>query len=82
MVFMAQGIPLANIFNMTYVSTEILHTLVGSFGLVLVAPLTSIIGGFLFHKKTLYVPYHQEMSVRTEGMHAQEHEDSLVTGRI
>ena len=48
MVFMAQGTPLINILNMTYVSSEILHTLVGSFGLVLVAPVTAIIGGILF----------------------------------
>lgn len=47
MVFMAQGTPLINILNITYVSSEILHTLVGSFGLVLVAPITSIIGGVI-----------------------------------
>jgi uncharacterized membrane protein len=47
MVFMAQGTPITNILNMTYVSSEILHTLVGSFGLVLVAPVTSIIGGII-----------------------------------
>ncbi|MBN1696287.1 MAG: YibE/F family protein [Spirochaetales bacterium] len=55
MVFIAQGIPLVNIFNISYVSTEILHTLVGSFGLVLVAPLTSIIGGFLIPGKRIPV---------------------------
>ncbi|WP_069999609.1 YibE/F family protein [Cellulosilyticum sp. I15G10I2] len=47
MVFMAQGTPLVNILNITYVSSEILHTLVGSFGLVLVAPVTSVIGGVI-----------------------------------
>lgn len=50
MVFMAQGTPVKNIFNITYVSAEILHTLVGSFGLVLVAPFTAIIGGALYHR--------------------------------
>lgn len=49
MVFLAQGTPLVNIFNLTYVAAEILHTLVGSFGLVLVAPLTAVIGGFVYH---------------------------------
>jgi len=48
MVFIAQGTPLVNILNLTYVSAEILHTLVGSFGLVLVAPLTALIGSVLF----------------------------------
>ncbi len=48
MVFMAQGTPLVNVFNLIYVSSEILHTLVGSFGLVLVAPLTALFGGLLY----------------------------------
>lgn len=48
MVFMAQGIPMENMLNLSYVSAEILTTLVGSFGLVLVAPLTAVIGGFLY----------------------------------
>jgi uncharacterized membrane protein len=50
MVFLAQGTPLVAIFNLTYISSEILHTLVGSFGLVLVAPLTAIIAGFIYFK--------------------------------
>ena len=51
MVFMAQGTPVVNILNITYVSSEILHTLVGSFGLVLVAPVTSVIGGLILTKR-------------------------------
>jgi uncharacterized membrane protein len=47
MVFMAQGTPIINILNLKYVSAEILHTIVGSFGLVTVAPLTAIISGSL-----------------------------------
>ena len=47
MVFIAQGVPVANILNIQYVSAEILHTLVGSFGLVLVAPATAVIGGLI-----------------------------------
>lgn len=48
MVFLAQGTPIVNIFNITFVSSEILQTLVGSFGLVLVAPSTAIIAGFVY----------------------------------
>ena len=51
MVFIAQGTPMVNILNMNYVSGEILHTLVGSFGLVLVAPFTAIIGAWVFTKR-------------------------------
>jgi uncharacterized membrane protein len=50
MVFLAQGTPLVNMFNLTYVAAEILQTLVGSFGLVLVAPLTAVIGGLVYFK--------------------------------
>ena len=53
MVFMAKGTPLITICNTNYIAAEILHTLVGSFGLVLVAPITAIAGGFIYpsHKK-------------------------------
>ena len=47
MAFVAQGVPLANLFNFIYVSTEVLRTLVGSFGLVMVAPFTAIVGGLV-----------------------------------
>lgn len=51
MVFAAQGTPLINILNITYVAAEILHTLVGSFGLIMVAPFTAIVSGFIFTKQ-------------------------------
>ncbi|RCX17132.1 putative membrane protein [Anaerobacterium chartisolvens] len=47
MVFMAQGTPIQNILNLKYVSAEILHTIVGSFGLVTVAPITAVLSGIL-----------------------------------
>lgn len=47
MTFMAQGTPLDNIFNYKYVSAEILDTIVGSFGLVTVAPFTALTSGVL-----------------------------------
>jgi len=51
MLLMAQGTPIPNLLNLQYVSAEILHTLVGSFGLVTVAPLTALFGGLLLKKK-------------------------------
>lgn len=51
MIFMAKGIPMMNILNYTFVSSEILKTLVGSFGLILVAPLTSFIGSMVYVKR-------------------------------
>lgn len=50
MAFMAKGTPFISITNTSYIAAEILHTLVGSFGLVLVAPLTAIIGSKLFKR--------------------------------
>lgn len=66
MVFMAQGTPAINIFNLKYVSAEILHTIVGSFGLVTVAPFTTFAAGFVFTrpsfvnqlKKQFVTPHH------------------------
>lgn len=46
MVFMAQGTPLSNVFNYKYVAAELLHTVIGSFGLVTVAPFTALCAGF------------------------------------
>lgn len=47
MVFMAQGTPIYNILNYKDVASEILHTIVGSFGLVSVAPFTALMSGLL-----------------------------------
>lgn len=47
MVFLAQGTPVINILNLTYIAAEVLHTLVGSLGVVLVAPFTALLGGWL-----------------------------------
>ncbi len=47
MVFMAQGTPIEFILNYKYVAAEIVHTIVGSFGLVTVAPLTALTSGML-----------------------------------
>ncbi|MDR1220082.1 MAG: YibE/F family protein [Treponema sp.] len=47
MTFIAQGVPLENVINMVWVSSEVIHTLVGCFGLTLVAPLTVFAGGII-----------------------------------
>ena len=46
MVFMAQGTPLDNLLNYKYVAAEIIHTVIGSFGLVTVAPFTALTAGW------------------------------------
>ena len=51
MVFMAQGTPVALMLNYKYVAAEIIHTIVGSFGLVTVAPLTAITSGLLLTRR-------------------------------
>ena len=45
MVFMAQGTPVENILNYKYVAAELIHTVIGSFGLVTVAPFTALCAG-------------------------------------
>ncbi len=60
MVFMAQGTPVINILNLKYVSAEILHTMVGSLGLIMVAPLTAIIAGLWFTGATFTSYWRQE----------------------
>ena len=51
MVFMAQGTPVALMLNYKYVASEIIHTIVGSFGLVTVAPLTAVTSGLLLTRR-------------------------------
>lgn len=47
MVFMAQGTPLDSILNYKYVAAELIHTMIGSLGLVTVAPFTALCAGLL-----------------------------------
>ena len=51
MVFMAQGTPLDNLLNYKYVAAEIIHTVIGSFGLVTVAPFTALTAGWLLTRR-------------------------------
>ena len=52
MVYMAQGTPIDHILNYKYVASEILDTVVGSIGLVTVAPFTALMAGLLLTKRT------------------------------
>ena len=51
MTFAAQGIGPLDFINNPYVASEAVKTLVGSFGLVLVAPFTAFVGGFISPQK-------------------------------
>ncbi|MBP3479467.1 MAG: YibE/F family protein [Oscillospiraceae bacterium] len=53
MVYMAQGTPIDHILNYKYVASEILDTVIGSFGLVTVAPFTALMSGILLTKKPM-----------------------------
>ena len=48
MVFAAQGTPPVDFLNSTLVSAELVKTLVGSFGLVLVAPFTALVSAVMY----------------------------------
>lgn len=50
MMFAAQGTPVTDFLNNPLVAAELVKTLIGSFSLVLVAPLTAVISGMLFGK--------------------------------
>lgn len=51
MVFVAQGTPINNVLNLNYVAAEIINTMAGSIGLVLVAPLSAVIGGIMLVRR-------------------------------
>ena len=48
MYFMGQGTPVVDLINYKFVAAQILNTLVGTFGLVTVAPFTAIVAGYLY----------------------------------
>jgi uncharacterized membrane protein len=50
MVLLSKAIPAVHILNLNFIAAEILKTVVGSFGLVTVAPFTAMVGGFFFVK--------------------------------
>jgi uncharacterized membrane protein len=54
LLFIAKGLPVENILNASFVAAEVLNILVGSFGLVTVAPFTAIVGGLLYRKSVTH----------------------------
>jgi uncharacterized membrane protein len=67
MLFMGQGVPMVNMLSINYVSAEILKTMVGSFGLVTVAPFTALMAGLLFvgfrRSSNGFTPSHSDANV-------------------
>ncbi|MFB1488325.1 MULTISPECIES: YibE/F family protein [unclassified Thiocapsa] len=53
LLFMAKGLPAENILNAPFVAAETLNILVGSFGLVTVAPFTAVVAGLLYRAKVV-----------------------------
>ena len=53
MVFMAQGTPVEFMLNYKHVAAELIQTIIGSFGLVTVAPFTALTAGVLLTKTPL-----------------------------
>lgn len=49
LLFMAKGLPAANLLNAPFVAAEVLNILVGSFGLVTVAPFTALVAGLIYN---------------------------------
>ena len=49
MVFLAKGLPVYNLLNAPFIAAEILNILVGSFGVITVAPLTALVSAGVYH---------------------------------
>ncbi len=47
-LFIAKGLPVANILNAPFVAAEVLNIMVGSFGLITVAPFTAAVSGLIY----------------------------------
>jgi uncharacterized membrane protein len=66
LLFIAKGLPAENILNAPFVSAEILNILVGSFGLVTVAPFTAVVAGLLYQTGTRGVRAGRLVASRSE----------------
>ena len=51
MVFLAKGLPATNLLNAPFVAAEVLNILVGSFGVVTVAPLTAAVAALVYRSR-------------------------------
>lgn len=56
MFFMAKGLPPENVLNAPFIAAELLNILIGSFGLIAVAPLTAIISALFCRATTVAEP--------------------------
>ncbi len=56
MVFLAKGLPPANLLNAPFVAAEVLNILVGSFGVIAVAPCTVAISALLYSREQGTLP--------------------------
>lgn len=50
MVLISKGVPPMQVANLNYISAEVLKTIIGSFGLITVAPFTALVGGYIYVK--------------------------------
>lgn len=79
MTFMAQGTPIENILNYKYVSAELLDTIVGSFGLVTVAPFTALTSAVLLtgkkYKGKISREWKEDLENKTEKCRCTEVEE-------
>jgi uncharacterized membrane protein len=48
MIFLAKGLPAENLLNAPFVAAEVLNILVGSFGVITVAPFTVLVAGLIY----------------------------------
>ena len=55
MLFQIRHSSFTRIINMKIISAEIMRTLIGSIGLIIVAPITAIIAGILMGRKSVKV---------------------------
>lgn len=66
MVFLAKGLPPANLLNAPFVAAEVLNILVGSFGVIAVAPCTVVIAALLYRNRTATLPPAAEQPLLTD----------------
>jgi uncharacterized membrane protein len=59
LLFLAKGLPPANLLNAPFLAAEVLNILVGSFGLVTVAPFTALVAGVVYRFGSLPQPADQ-----------------------
>ncbi len=64
LMFTAKGTPPETLFNISMISHEILRALVGCIGMVLIAPITAVAAGLLYHRANSSVLPHTANSQR------------------